>query len=224
MAVGRRLPLIAALVLGLAACGGGSKPQPLASPPTTTDASGCATVTQPKPANRKAAKPTKRLDSSKTYDVTFQTNCGSFTIRLAVKTSPATSASFASLVRQGYFDHTVFHRIVPGFVIQGGDPSASGFGGPGYTVVDPPPASTRYTAGVAAMAKSSAEAAGTSASQFFVVTAPDAQLPPDYAVLGIVVKGLPVVDAIGQLGDPASGGTGTPTEIVEIQKATLDVH
>ncbi len=208
-------------MLALAACGGGSKQS---SPPTTTDANGCRTVTPPQGKAKTEPKPTARLDTAKTYDVRFDTNCGSFTIRLAVKTSPATTASFVSLVRKGYFDGTVFHRIVPGFVIQGGDPTGTGTSGPGYTTVDPPPASTRYTLGIAAMAKAGNEPAGAAGSQFFVVTAQDAQLPPDYAVLGKVVQGLPVVDAIGQLGDPSSGGTGTPTETVEIEKATLDVH
>jgi cyclophilin family peptidyl-prolyl cis-trans isomerase len=112
---------------------------------------------------------------------------------------------------------------VPGFVIQGGDPTATGTGGPGYTTIDPPPPSTRYTLGVAAMAKSASDPAGASGSQFFVVTAPDAGLPPEYAVLGKVVRGLAVVQKIGKLGDPASGGEGTPTETVEIEKATLHV-
>ena len=141
-----------------------------------------------------------------------------------MKTSPATAASFASLVQKGFFTGTIFHRIVPGFIIQGGDPTGSGSGGPGYSTVDIPPASTRYTLGVVAMAKTGAEPPGTSGSQFFVVTTQDAQLPPDYAVLGNVVDGQAVVDKIGQLGDPSSGGQGVPTETVEIEKATLTVH
>ncbi|MFL5962863.1 MAG: peptidylprolyl isomerase [Gaiellaceae bacterium] len=221
MALGRRLPLAVLFVLpllALAACGGngggGAKKQ----------AGACAPVTTPAGKARTESKPTTRLDQAKTYDVLIKTNCGSFTIRLAVKTSPATTASFASLVRKGYFDGTVFHRIVPGFVIQGGDPTGSGTGGPGYTTVDIPPASTRYTRGVVAMAKTGAEPPGTSGSQFFVVTAQDAQLPPDYAVLGTVLRGQAAVDKIGRLGDPASGGQGIPTETVEIEKATLTVH
>ena len=223
MALGRRLPLALLLVLALAACGGSKKQ---ATPPqqTTTDAAGCRSVTPPAGQARTESKPTKRLDPAKTYEVQIATNCGSFTIRLAVKTSPATTASFASLVQKRFFDGTVFHRIVPGFVIQGGDPTGSGSGGPGYTTVDIPPASTRYTLGVVAMAKTGAEPAGTSGSQFFVVTAQDAQLPPDYAVLGTIAKGQAVVGKIGELGDPSSGGQGVPTETVEIEKATLTVH
>jgi len=223
LALGRRLPLALLLVLALAACGGSKKQ---ATPPqqTTTDAVGCRSVTPPAGQARTESKPTKRLDPAKTYEVQIATNCGSFTIRLAVKTSPATTASFASLVQKRFFDGTVFHRIVPGFVIQGGDPTGSGSGGPGYTTVDIPPASTRYTLGVVAMAKTGAEPAGTSGSQFFVVTAQDAQLPPDYAVLGTIAKGQAVVGKIGELGDPSSGGQGVPTETVEIEKATLTVH
>jgi len=207
------------LVLVLAACGGGGSKESATSG-TSTDSNGCTTVDQQKPAARTAAKPKQGLSPSKTYAVTITTNCGSFTIDLATKTSPATTASFVSLVRKGFYDHTIFHRIVPGFIIQGGDPTASGLGGPGYSVVDAPPPTTRYTLGTVAMAKTQAEPAGTSGSQFFVVTAQDAGLPPDYAVLGEVKDGLDTVTRIGGLGDP---GTEEPTQIVEIQKATVSV-
>lgn len=219
MARSRSLPLALAL-LALAGCGGGKGAQSTTAA-KTTDASGCSDVQQPAAAARTEPKPTKALAPAKHYDVVIDTNCGSFTITLAVKTSPATTASFASLVQKHYFDKTVFHRIVPDFVIQGGDPTASGMGGPGYSTVDVPPATTKYTLGVVAMAKTGAESAGTSGSQFFVVTADDARLPPAYAVLGKVSRGLDVVKRIGQLGDPT---TEQPTRVVEIEKATLDVH
>ena len=221
-----RIAVVAFAVLALAACGGGSKKvattsTQAASTSTTASTSGCTSVNPPAGKKRTEPKPTEKLDPAKTYDVKLQTNCGSFTIRLAVKTSPATTASFVSLVRKHFFDGTVFHRIVPGFVIQGGDPTATGAGGPGYQTVDKPPASTSYTLGVVAMAKTSAEAPGTSGSQFFVVTAQDAQLPPDYAVLGNVSAGSAVVNRIGQLGDQS---TEQPTETVEIEHATVSVH
>jgi cyclophilin family peptidyl-prolyl cis-trans isomerase len=220
MAPGRRLPLALALLV-LAGCGGGAKQAATTTQATTTDASGCKAVTPPAAKAKSEPKPTKRLDPSKTYDVKIATNCGSFTMRLAVRTSPATTASFVSLVQKRFFDGTVFHRIVPGFVIQGGDPTGTGQGGPGYQTVDPPPATTRYTLGVVAMAKTQTEAAGTSGSQFFVVTAQDAQLPPDYAVLGKVTAGADVVSRIGRLGDQS---TEQPTETVEIEHATVDIH
>jgi peptidyl-prolyl cis-trans isomerase B (cyclophilin B) len=217
-----RLAALSLLVVALVGCGSkdASTTTTIATTTATPVPAGCTSVTQPPPGARKVPKPTTALDPSKTYDVRFRTNCGSFTIRLAVKTAPKTAASFASLVRHHFFDKTVFHRIVPGFVIQGGDPTASGLGGPGYTVVEAPPASTRYTLGVAAMAKSGAQPSGASGSQFFVVTAADAQLTPDYALLGNVVDGLPVVKRIGRLGNANQ----QPTAVVEIERATLVVH
>jgi peptidyl-prolyl cis-trans isomerase B (cyclophilin B) len=209
----RRL-LVALAVLALAGCGGSKH----AAAPPPAPKGGCATVAAPAAKARSESKPTTALDPAKTYDVTFQTNCGSFTVRLDVKTSPKTSASFVSLVQHKFFDGTVFHRIVPGFVIQGGDPTASGSGGPGYETVDTPPKTAAYTHGVVAMAKTQSEAPGTSGSQFFVVTAANAGLPPDYAILGRVVKGIGVVDRIGKLGDV---NTEKPTRVVEIEHATV---
>jgi peptidyl-prolyl cis-trans isomerase B (cyclophilin B) len=158
------------------------------------------------------------LAPSKTYAVTLKTNEGTFSFDLDVKDSPNTTASFADLVRKGFFDGLTFHRIVPGFVIQGGDPNGDGTGGPGYTTVDVPPSDAKYTKGVVAMAKGGAEPPGTSGSQFFVVTGADAQLPPDYALLGKVTDGLDVVEKIGALGDPSSE---QPTKRVVIETATL---
>ena len=106
-------------------------------------------------------------------------------------------------------------------MIQGGDPTASGSGGPGYSTVDEPPADAAYTKGVVAMAKTGQEAPGTAGSQFYVVTGEDAQLPPEYALLGKVTKGQDVADRIGQLGDPASGEAGTPLQPVVIEKARV---
>jgi len=150
------------------------------------------------------------------------TNCGSFTIRLDVARAPRTAASFASLARKGFYNDLTFHRIAQGFVIQGGDPTGSGSGGPGYSIVEKPPHNVRYTHGVVAMAKAATEPDGASGSQFFVVTAADAQLPPQYAIVGRVVQGLNVVDAIGALPlqDPSSGD-GPPAEPVVIQSARL---
>jgi cyclophilin family peptidyl-prolyl cis-trans isomerase len=228
----RRLSF-AALVLVLAGCGGGTKSAGTSTQAgtstlagtstqtTATGASGCAAVTPPAGKVKNETKPKRGLDPAKTYDVKIETNCGAFTIRLASKTSPATTASFVSLAKKGFFDGTVFHRIVPGFVIQGGDPTGTGQGGPGYKTVDPPPAATKYTLGVVAMAKTATEAPGTSGSQFFVVTAQDAGLPPDYAVLGKISSGSDVVKRIGTLGDPA---TEQPTKTVEIEHATVESH
>ena len=231
--------VIAAIGLALALGGCGEDDESSSKAPSSE--ADTATDAQPEPSGAGSAKcrdvkaprakpdggqrkPAGKLDPSKTYDVVFDTSCGPFTVRLDVKTSPGTSASFASLARKGFFDGTLFHRIVPGFVIQGGDPTGTGMGGPGYSTVDRPPGDVAYTAGVVAMAKTEAEPAGTAGSQFYVVTGQDAGLPPDYAVLGKVTQGIEVTRQIGELGDPASGGSGTPTKPVVIEKATVRVR
>ena len=182
----------------------------------------CTTARRPAPKRGGGQKPpTAKLDPHKKYDVTFMTNCGSFTIRLAVRTSPHGTASFFDLAKKGFFNNTYFHRIVPGFVIQGGDPTGFGSGGPGYSTVDKPPASTVYRKYLAAMAKAGFEAPGTAGSQFFVDTT-DVQLTPDYAVLGTVFVGRRVVDLIGTFGNP-NDQAGRPTKIVVITKTTVKI-
>jgi cyclophilin family peptidyl-prolyl cis-trans isomerase len=126
------------------------------------------------------------------------------------------------LAEKGFYDGTTFHRVAPGFVIQGGDPLGNGQGGPGYSVTEAPPQDTTYKNGLVAMAKTEVEPPGTSGSQFFVVTAPaDAGLPPDYAVLGEVTEGMDTVDAIAALGDP-SDPSQKPTQVVTIDKVTVN--
>jgi len=226
--------LLCLLPFALAACGGddnesGTTTEAAAttSASATTTSSGppeCEDVSAPSPEDRTAKKPSGDFDASKTYKVTMETSCGTFTITLDPKQSPKTVQSIVSLVDQGYYDNTIFHRILPGFVIQGGDPTATGSGGPGYSTVDTPPADAKYTHGTVAMAKTGAEAPGTSGSQFFVVLSDEggAQLTPDYAIVGQVTEGLDVVDAIGENGpanDPT--GAGVPTKVVVIEKATV---
>jgi len=197
-----RLSLIP-LVLALAACGGGSKTTGAAK--SSCDVRGSDTTFP-------------LLSAKRPHSVGVVTNLGSFEIHLDVAHSPCVTSSFAALVRRNFFDGTVFHRIVPDFVIQGGDPSGTGTGGPGYTVVEAPPAGSTYTEGVVAMAKAGNEPPGAAGSQFFVVTAKDAGLPPDYAILGTVSKGLNVVQRIGKLGDPA---TEQPTRRVVVLRMTV---
>jgi len=193
-----------------------------AKAPATTTAGGCKDVKAPKKKpGGSEQRPSGPLDSSKTYTAKLETSCGDFTIALDQKASPQAAASFVSLSRSGFFDDTVFHRIVPGFVIQGGDPTASGTGGPGYSTRDAPPPDAQYTRGVVAMAKTADEPAGTAGSQFYVVTGADAGLPPEYAVVGKVTDGIDTVEKIGKLGDPNSGEAGTPSEPVVIEKATV---
>jgi peptidyl-prolyl cis-trans isomerase B (cyclophilin B) len=214
---------LGAVSLALAAigCGGGGK-KGGGDGGTASAPGGCTRVRKPPP--RPAAgphKPVSALNTRKTYDLTLKTSCGDITIRLDLKDSPTTSASVVSLARSGFYDDTTFHRIVPGFVIQGGDPTGTGNGGPGYTTVDKPPTRTKYTKGVVAMAKTANQAAGTAGSQFYIVTGADAGLPPEYAVLGKAVKGLKAAERIDALGDPQSGELGTPLRTVLLEKASV---
>jgi peptidyl-prolyl cis-trans isomerase B (cyclophilin B) len=215
--------LVASIALLAVGCGGDEEATPATTAESTTSTSasgagGCKRVDAPAPRDEGSEQaPTDELDPTKTYSLVFETNCGSFTIKLDQKTSPKTAASLVALARDGFYDGTIFHRIVPGFVIQGGDPTQGGSGGPGYQTVDKPPADATYTYGSVAMAKTAAEPPGTSGSQFFVVTAPDAGLAPDYALVGTISKGLDVVDRIGTLGDESQ----QPTQTVLIEKVTV---
>jgi cyclophilin family peptidyl-prolyl cis-trans isomerase len=162
-------------------------------------------VAAPQPKGAQHLKtPHTRLDPAKTYVVHVRTNCGEIEIRLDVRDSPRITASFVHLVRLGFYDGLTFHRVVAGFVIQGGDPNGDGSGGPGYTVVEPPPANLQYTQGVVAMAKSESDPAGAAGSQFFIVTGANAGLPPQYALLGRVVGGQRTVAAISRV--PTAAG------------------
>ena len=195
----------------VAGCGGGGGE-------TSTAAQlpgGCSQVQEPAPKDVHLSRPTSTLRGPATATVT--TSCGSFTIALDVARAPKTASSFAYLSRQGVYKDTPFHRIVPGFVIQGGDPTGSGGGGPGYFVDEPPPRNLSYTQGIVAMAKTQAEPPGRSGSQFFVVTVPDAGLTPDYALVGRVSSGFDVVQRIEQLGTPS----GTPKAPVVIRRVTV---
>jgi peptidyl-prolyl cis-trans isomerase B (cyclophilin B) len=200
-----------------------STPSVAGAPASSSKAAGNGCTTEHAPAPRKAGgekKPTGKLNAGKTYTVTLETNCGTFAFSLDVKDSPNTTAAFAGLVKRGFFNGLIFHRIVPGFVIQGGDPAGTGTGGPGFSTVDKPPKSADYKLGTVAMAKTQTEPAGAAGSQFFVVTGPDAQLPPQYALLGKVTKGLDVVQKIGKLGNPTDPN-GTPTQVVVMKKVTV---
>jgi peptidyl-prolyl cis-trans isomerase B (cyclophilin B) len=207
-------------LLALAGCGGGEGGSATTGASTAAGARvTCKKVATPQPKGAQhLSRPKATLAAGKRYDVDLQTNCGTITIRLATGRAPKTAASFAALVKRGFYDGLIFHRIVHGFVIQGGDPVGTGLGGPGYSVVEPPPGATAYTTGIVAMAKTETDPPGASGSQFFIVTAPDAKLPPDYAVAGGVVRGMNVAQYIGKL--PVDGQD-RPTSPVVIEKATL---
>jgi cyclophilin family peptidyl-prolyl cis-trans isomerase len=207
-----RTALTASLAVGLlVGCGGGDGGE------TTSVAlpAGCAKVTAPPAKHVQLKRPTQQLGGPAT--ATVDTSCGSFEIALDTARAPKTTSSFAYLARSGVYDDTIFHRIIPGFVVQGGDPTGGGSGGPGYFLDEAPRGNLSYTRGIVAMAKSAAEPPGRSGSQFFVVTAADAGLTPDYALLGRVTSGFDVVQRIEQLGTQS----GTPKAPVIIRHVTV---
>jgi cyclophilin family peptidyl-prolyl cis-trans isomerase len=162
-----------------------------------------------------AAEPEMIIDPSKTYTATMVTSKGSMELLLDPLGAPKTVNSFVYLARWHYFDGIVFHRIIPGFVLQGGDPTGSGAGGPGYRFDDELPKPGRYELGSLAMANAGPN---TNGSQFFVISGPDGmRLPPLYSHFGKVVKGLDVVATINDIGTPS----GKPREDVVIQSVTI---
>jgi peptidyl-prolyl cis-trans isomerase B (cyclophilin B) len=183
-------------------------------------ADGCKQVEAPEPKQVSLKAPKQTLKKGEEATAVVQTSCGSFEIALDTTRAPKTANSFAYLSEQGFYNDLTFHRIVPGFVIQGGDPLGTGTGGPGYKVVEKPPANLAYTKGTVAMAKSSAEPPGTSGSQFYVVTGADAGLPPEYALVGKVSEGLDVVERIGKL--PTETSSEKPKQTVLIEKITIE--
>jgi peptidyl-prolyl cis-trans isomerase B (cyclophilin B) len=233
----RALPLLLALVIPLAAgCGddeesvgsAGSGTQTAATTaeqdaaPAAGPVDGCRKVAEPEPRESGGQrKPSSRLDRGKSWTAVMRTSCGTIEIRLAVRGNPRTTSSFAALARDDFYDDLTFHRIVPGFVVQGGSPDGTPTGDPGYSITEAPPEDTRYTRGVVAMAKTELEDPGTSGSQFFIVVGDQAaSLPPDYAVVGRVSEGLDVVDRIAEVpNDPAEDGR--PAEPVVIEDVAV---
>jgi cyclophilin family peptidyl-prolyl cis-trans isomerase len=183
-----------------------------------TAANGCKEVEAPAPKHVTLQAPKQTVKKGEKLTAVVQTSCGTFDIALATSEAPKTANSFAYLAEEGFYDGLTFHRIVPEFVIQGGDPLGTGTGGPGYKVVEKPPKNLAYTKGVVAMAKSGAEPPGTSGSQYFVVTSADAGLPPEYALVGRVDKGMDVVEKIGHL--PTEGEK--PEQTVVMEKVTIE--
>jgi cyclophilin family peptidyl-prolyl cis-trans isomerase len=177
---------------------------------------GCSTTVPPKPTTSTlAAAPAMTIDPTKQYTAVMKTSCGDISIALDAKSAPQTVNSFVTLANKGFYDGTLFHRIVPNFVDQGGDPTGTGNGGPGYSLPDEPPADG-YKAGSVAMANSGT---GTTGSQFFlVVTDSGAQqlgtTPPyKYSALGTMnAAGLKVAKKINSFG----GANEKPTQNVYV--------
>jgi cyclophilin family peptidyl-prolyl cis-trans isomerase len=164
-----------------------------------------------------SAAPANCLDPAKTYTLTFDTDAGTFAAVLDQKQAPKTANNFAFLAGYHYFDGIAFHRVIPGFVIQGGDPTGTGTGGPGYQFADELPKAGQYKIGSLAMANSGPN---TNGSQFFVITGDQGvALQPNYALFGQVTSGMDVVKKIE--GDGSDSGT--PKVTHKMIKVTVSV-
>lgn len=214
-----------ALLLSTAACGdddaGGGATIATADYLAFRDQAVACDGEVPDPARAMSFTEPDDLDLGGTITATLATSCGDITIELLPDLAPATVNSFVFLAEHGYFDGTVSHRVYPGFVVQMGDPTATGGGGPGYRIRDElPTGDFTYLAGVVAMANSGAN---TSGSQFFIMLA-DVPLPLDYSVFGFVTSGF---DVLGRIGDiPVGTDTGTgevsyPLETLFLETVTI---
>jgi cyclophilin family peptidyl-prolyl cis-trans isomerase len=156
------------------------------------------------------------IDPDKRYTAEMETSMGTMTIALDPVVAPKTVNNFVFLAREGFYDGVVFHRVIQGFVAQGGDPEGTGRGGPGYRFEDELPKAGRYEVGSLAMANAGPN---TNGSQFFIISGPSGvRLPPQYSLFGKVVKGLDVVDAIEKVD---TGPGDRPKEDVVISSVTI---
>jgi cyclophilin family peptidyl-prolyl cis-trans isomerase len=239
-----RVAVVAMLVCGLAACGSSasSSSKTATKPPATSGTSGGVTTTAPSAAGcevptpaqhgngkQYSSAPAMTIDPAKTYTATVLTTCGTFTVALDAKHAPKGVNNFVFLARQGFYDGLKWHRVVPNFVIQGGDPVGDGTGGPGYEVVTETP-SKGYFQGDLAWAKTAVQPPGTAGSQFFVVTGDPSPLDAtkrvsgtkttyDYGEFGHITSGYAVAKRIESFAPPS--GDGAPTTPMYIVKVTI---
>jgi cyclophilin family peptidyl-prolyl cis-trans isomerase len=218
-------PAISLAVVVLAACGGSSKTTVgSAGATTTTNASssygtGTGGTTAPTTAASTGATGDFKADPTKTYAATIATNMGTIVITLDAKSAPIASGRFIELARAGFYDGLTFHRVVPNFVIQGGDPAGTGAGTSGRPPVVGEVPTDNYPIGSLAAAKTGSDPPGTFDCQFFIVTgAGGASLSNDYARFGMVTAGSDVAKKIEDLNP---GGDGSPTKKVTITKITI---
>lgn len=199
--------VVLAFVAGATACGGSSKSGNASSTPTTPTNDPCSGPATPAPP--KSTLPT----------ATIETNCGTIVVALDTKKAPKAAGRFLDLAQSGFYNGKTFHRVVPDFVIQGGDPKGDGTGGTGTSVVGETP-KDGYPIGSLAAAKTGNDPPGTFDCQFFIVTGEQGtSLPPDYARFGKVIAGMDVAKRIEKLAPPE--GDGPPTEKVTMTKVTI---
>ena len=160
------------------------------------------------------AAPAMTIDTARTYTATIETSAGSMTATLFASEAPGTVNNFVFLAREGFYDGVIFHRVIKGFVIQGGDPTGTGRGGPGYRFPDEP-VKRSYLRGTLAMANAGPN---TNGSQFFVCHA-DVGLPPNYTIFGQLTGGHDVLDAIATA---PTGAGDRPVNPVTISAVTIE--
>jgi cyclophilin family peptidyl-prolyl cis-trans isomerase len=155
------------------------------------------------------------IDLSKRHSAEMVTSKGTMVLALDAIAAPRTVNNFVFLARYHYYDGISFHRVIPGFMAQGGDPEGTGAGGPGYKFEDELPQPGKYQIGSLAMANAGPD---TNGSQFFVISGPDGvRLPPQYSLFGQLVSGRDVLAAIDRIGSPS----GKPREKVVIESVTI---
>jgi cyclophilin family peptidyl-prolyl cis-trans isomerase len=210
---------VCGVLLTAAACGDDGDDEAGAAGASAADTVACG-ATAPPPADPATydAPPDVTIDLDATYTAVLETSCGEIRIALDPDAAPMAVNNFVFLAREGFYDGLTFHRVVPGFVIQGGDPNGDGTGGPGYTFPDElPTGEGAYPPGAVAMANSGPD---TNGSQFFIVTG-DAPLPPAYTRFGEVTEGLEVAREIEALADP-DAAPGDPSAQVPSDPAYID--
>jgi cyclophilin family peptidyl-prolyl cis-trans isomerase len=163
------------------------------------------------------APPSGALDTSKSYTATFKTQRGDITVELYADRAPLTVENFVNLARAGFYDGTTFHRVIKGFMAQGGDPTGTGTGGPGYQFADEFHPSLRHDgAGVLSMANAGA---GTNGSQFFITHGPTPHLDNRHSVFGKVTGGMDVVNALRERDPQRDREPGDRIETIEISES-----
>jgi len=198
----------------LAACGGNSPAATKTSTTTTKPTTSAAPTTTPATTEEKkmqwSSPPQMTIDQNKTYSATIKTNYGEFIVQLLPKDAPLAVNNFVFLARQGFYDGVKFHRIVKGFVVQGGDPTGSGSGSPGYRFADEK-ITRNYIPGTLAMANSGAN---TNGSQFFITLGPRPDLDGKHTIFGRVTSGMDVVKKLTAR-DPQQNPLAPPGDVIQ---------
>ncbi len=185
-------------------------PSPTTAPTATPTTGAVKYSGQPLPA------PTMMIDKTKKYSAVLTTTAGTITVALNASSTPITVNNFVYLAKAGLYDNTIFHRVISGFMIQGGDPQGTGMGGPGYRFNDEQ-FTGEYKRGTIAMANAGPN---TNGSQFFIMHA-DYALPKNYVIFGSVTKGLEVVDAIATAATKPGGEGSTPVTPVKVTSVQI---